>query len=225
MTSPLFVTSSKVMLPNWRAAFAQSSLAVGVPERFDSFDSSIIFLDYMNLSEPKRADWLSVCLDTQRKVIVLSPTPSEAEGLKVINSGALGYGHTLESANRLQEMVMVVSHGGLWTGRKLLKHVLGAIANSAHNSEHDPRSDDRARQKILESLTPREQAVAKEVATGATNFEIAEVMSIKERTVKMHITSIFEKLKIRNRVELALLINNVPIPGESIQNRFKFYAP
>ena len=51
--------------------------------------------------------------------------------------------------------------------------------------------------------------VAEQIATGATNREISERLDITERTVKAHLSSIFEKLGVRDRVQLALSMNNV----------------
>ena len=63
--------------------------------------------------------------------------------------------------------------------------------------------------------------VASEVARGASNLEISTNLSITERTVKAHITSIFGKLQVRNRVELALLLHNVRISEGSMDIQSK----
>jgi DNA-binding NarL/FixJ family response regulator len=55
----------------------------------------------------------------------------------------------------------------------------------------------------------RERQVAESVARGSTNKEIARVMGITERTVKAHLTASFEKLGVRDRMQLALLVNGV----------------
>jgi DNA-binding NarL/FixJ family response regulator len=49
------------------------------------------------------------------------------------------------------------------------------------------------------------------VAHGASNREIAEALEISERTVKAHLTTSFEKLEVRDRVQLALKMNNIAI--------------
>jgi DNA-binding NarL/FixJ family response regulator len=52
--------------------------------------------------------------------------------------------------------------------------------------------------------------VAEQIAHGATNREIAVALDISERTVKAHLSAIFDKLGVRDRVQLALAMNNIP---------------
>jgi len=66
-------------------------------------------------------------------------------------------------------------------------------------------------QAIVSNLTKRETEVAKHIATGASNKQIANALFICERTVKAHLTSIFEKLRIKNRVELTLIVHKIEI--------------
>ena len=58
----------------------------------------------------------------------------------------------------------------------------------------------------LDELTKRERQVANAVADGLSNREIAARLSISERTVKARLTSVFQKLSVRDRVQLALLL-------------------
>jgi DNA-binding NarL/FixJ family response regulator len=57
----------------------------------------------------------------------------------------------------------------------------------------------------VDDLTEREHQVLELVATGASNKEIALRLSLTEKTVKYYMTNILQKLKVRNRVEAALL--------------------
>ncbi|ADO75316.1 response regulator transcription factor [Stigmatella aurantiaca] len=54
-------------------------------------------------------------------------------------------------------------------------------------------------------LTPRQFEVLRYISTGADNLKIAACLNITERTVKAHITSIYQKLKVENRTQMAML--------------------
>lgn len=208
MKSPTFISSAPNILPNWKQAFPEATFYCGLPTKFDEFDDSLIFLDYMNLSTDDKKHWLDTCLVTERQVFVVSLTPNLHEAIAVIKHGAVGYGHTLSAPRLMQEMVLVVSHGGLWIGNKLLKRVMAAL-NQTGRQAPQPKKPDTRYQGIL---SERELAVGRLVAAGATNLEIAAALGIKERTVKAHITSLFGKLQVRNRVELSLVLNDIQVP-------------
>ena len=59
---------------------------------------------------------------------------------------------------------------------------------------------------VLEALSTRERDVAKELEKGMSNKEIASALGITERTVKAHLTSIYDKLKVSDRLALAMLL-------------------
>ena len=61
----------------------------------------------------------------------------------------------------------------------------------------------------MPALSPREYQVARLVAGGRSNRQIAEQLAISEQTVKNHIQSIFRKLSLSNRVELTIRIQRV----------------
>jgi DNA-binding NarL/FixJ family response regulator len=78
--------------------------------------------------------------------------------------------------------------------RRLLDHVVATLP--AGTTGADPR---------LESLTPREREVLLEIASGATNAEIADSLMMAEATVKTHIGRLLAKLECRDRVGLVVL--------------------
>ena len=56
------------------------------------------------------------------------------------------------------------------------------------------------------TLTPREIAVLQAVATGDSNVEIGQRLGISGQTVKKHVSALIQKLHVRNRVQLAVLV-------------------
>ena len=61
------------------------------------------------------------------------------------------------------------------------------------------------------SLTEREREVAIAVAQGASNKEIARQLDITERTIKAHVGAILEKLGVRDRLQLSLIVNGIEV--------------
>ncbi len=67
------------------------------------------------------------------------------------------------------------------------------------------REKDGSATVALDRLTPREREVLGYIASGADNLKIAAYLNITERTVKAHITSIYRKLDVENRTQMAML--------------------
>ena len=56
----------------------------------------------------------------------------------------------------------------------------------------------------MSSLSARERQVIRAVIKGATNRQVSERLGVREQTVKNQLSVIYEKLQLRNRVELAM---------------------
>lgn len=133
-------------------------------------------------------------------VVVLSNQVDQEEGLTCLEAGASGYTNALSNPEVLKQIAMVVENGGLWVGPELVSRLRSSLA-------HMQPKQMRAIEGKLSQLSPREREVALAVASGASNKEVARDMGITERTVKAHLTAIFERLGIRDRMQLAILIN------------------
>lgn len=70
----------------------------------------------------------------------------------------------------------------------------------------------KSRQRAVEDvrLTPRERQIAVAVAAGLTNRAIAARLGISEKTVRNRLTVLFEKLHVRGRLQLAMLLTAKP---------------
>jgi DNA-binding NarL/FixJ family response regulator len=136
-------------------------------------------------------------------VVVLSNMPSSEEGLAALAAGAAGYCSALAIPALLRQVSVVVEQGGLWVGQELMRRLFGAVVARASEME----------KPSLAVLSPRERQVALAVAQGGTNKEIARAMGVTERTVKAHLSAIFEKLGVRDRLQLSLVVNGVESPA------------
>ena len=135
--------------------------------------------------------------------VVLSDLPSDEEALVAFAAGARGYCNSHAAPTLLQKVAAVVLQGGLWIGESLMQRLLSATAAvPAPASVLVP-----AGKAWSEALTKREREVAVTLARGASNKEIARLLGITERTVKSHVSAILEKLLVRDRLQLSLLVN------------------
>lgn len=149
-------------------------------------------------------DWrgtITALLQQQPKchVVVVSHVPSETEGLQAIDVGAQGYCHLMAVPELLREVAQVVEHGGLWVGPELVQRLMAATRDVLARSPQAVLPG-----KNLSVLSEREAEVARAVAAGQSNKEVAEQLFISERTVKAHLGAVFEKLGVRDRVQLVL---------------------
>lgn len=126
-------------------------------------------------------------------------------------AGARGYVLMDTAPETLFRAVRTVHLGGVWIDEKLAAAAdFAAIAAAQSNAEPAGDTADG-----IKSLTRRELEVLKLLAEGLSNEEIAAVTFISERTVKAHVTSIFSKLKVNNRVKAALAFIRRGIPAPS----------
>ncbi|MFO7667188.1 MAG: response regulator transcription factor [Desulfobacterales bacterium] len=163
-------------------------------KKFDLILLHRSLIDTASFSELRMAAPLS-------KFFLLSDQPNEEEGLFFLKLGIVGYGNTYISQARLLEAIRVISGGAVWLGQKVIQKL---IAESYSNIKEQGMPGTGQKQQ---GLTPAEQKVAELVARGQSNLEIAYNLKISERTVKAHLTSIYEKTKTGSRLSLALLIN------------------
>lgn len=143
-------------------------------------------------------------------VVLLSSVPQEAEGLAALDAGVRAYTHAHAVPALLQEVAMVVEHGGLWVGPELMQRLVGATHRAlVHASDTTVQSE---LPNAWDLLSAREAQVAHAVAQGQSNKEIAARMFISERTVKAHLGAAFDKLGVRDRLQLVVRLAASPAP-------------
>ena len=142
-------------------------------------------------------------------LIVCTDTPNEKEGVNVIQSGANGYTNTYVTGSLLSEVVKTVLRGDIWAGPELLQSLLRRLLNNQDDAS-DSKVDTEDLQSHFENLSSREHEVLSVLKTGASNKEIARELNITERTVKAHLSSIFQKTGVSDRIGLVLLASKEP---------------
>lgn len=144
------------------------------------------------------------------KVIVLANQPDSEQALTLFSAGIRGYFNAHSTAANLRQVAGVVQVGGLWIGEALMQRLLASTQAAMSRVPAAGLPLDAANPAVadrLAALTRREQDVARAVAKGSSNKEIARQLGITERTVKAHAGSVFQKLNVRDRLHLALIVN------------------
>lgn len=133
------------------------------------------------------------------KVIVGSMRTSDEEGKQALAAGASGYVHAYSPTHGLGNILQSVAAGNVWLGPTLLARLLRQI------DQRMPKKDGGWHT----GLTVREKEVAERAAMGHSNQAIADALSITERTVRAHLSAVFEKLGVSDRLLLALRVHGI----------------
>ncbi|TYL48180.1 response regulator transcription factor [Marinomonas sp. IMCC 4694] len=132
-----------------------------------------------------------------QKIIVFPNQASQAAAARLFSAGVNGQCAPYIGKDQLELVLSVIDAGEIWGGKAFIQQL---IMQSPSISASSVLSDK------LADLSEREHKVAEGISRGLSNKEIALEMSITERTIKAHLTSIFKKTGTKDRLSLALLV-------------------
>jgi NarL family two-component system response regulator LiaR len=132
-------------------------------------------------------------LHPNTKVIVLTSFTDDENVFPAIQAGASGYLLKDISPSDLSQAIRAVNEGEKQLHPEITKKLMDQFVNP--NIEHI---------FDLEDLTPRETDVLRLIAQGMSNKEIANALTISEKTVKTHVSSILNKLDLVDRTQAAI---------------------
>jgi DNA-binding NarL/FixJ family response regulator len=127
------------------------------------------------------------------RFLALSVSDAPEDVIAMIRAGARGYVTKSISPDELADAITRVAEGDAVFSPSLAGFVLDAFARAVPVAE-DPE---------LDSLTPREQEVLRQIARGYAYKQIARRLNISVKTVETHVSSVLRKLQLSNRHELA----------------------
>ena len=142
-------------------------------------------------------------LSPSTKIILLTSAHDERKAISALKIGAKGYCNKGIDPVLLRKAINAVLKGEIWVGRKAISHLLVELASLTESQQKDCLS---LSEVYLNCLTPREHQIALMIGNGASNKEIASLLKISERTVKAHLTAIFQRLQIPDRLRLGLFV-------------------
>jgi two-component system, NarL family, nitrate/nitrite response regulator NarL len=161
----------------------------------------IIMVDLKALSQHSNTENVLQSLNIGKSRILLLTDEDDPEiNLNAVKMGAMGIVNKKESAEVLHKAIERIYAGEVWINRAMMAKVMGGMWN--HNYTSSINNNPEA-QKIA-SITHREREVVTLIGQGCKNKQIAEQLFISEITVRHHLTSIFAKLGVCDRFELAI---------------------
>lgn len=205
----ILVTQDFALQSHWQKAL-QPRTAEAVPRfadlllRAHRHPPALVWLDLGSRELPPWSDhcWNPLFENKSLKLLATASNPKDDEAITALDAGCAGYCHAYATADTLQQVAQVVEAGHVWIGPTLMQRLIQG-ANRAAALVAKPAAAWSA------GLTPREEEIAKMAANGASNQQIADNCGISERTVKAHLSAIFEKLGIADRLQLALKVHGI----------------
>lgn len=130
------------------------------------------------------------------KVAMLTVSEEDDDVMQALRAGALGYILKGVGSRELVSVVKDIMRGQTYVSPTLAAKILGAM-----------RADGTSRREMhpMDDLSKREEDILKLVSEGKSNKEVGNILRLQEKTVKHYMTSILQKLHVRNRVEAAVL--------------------
>ncbi len=202
----VFITPTGVALARWQLAFPKLVLQTSARAylAMAHHPGQLCWLDISAFGREAAQEEITKLVSAEARVIALSAVPDESEAFHLLSAGARGYCHAEAVPEQLLEVGKVVTAGGYWMPVGLVQRLV-AVAARAVVDTPQPTVEG------FDLLTRREYEVALAIGKGANNKEIATNLEVSERTVKAHLTAIFEKLGLRDRVQLALAVSRLPV--------------
>ncbi len=158
--------------------------------------TNIVIVDYDSVAS--ELNKLISSANLPEHTIVLERTPEIATGKMLIKRGVKAYGNSKISTPNYMQLLEAVIDDKVWTYPEL---TMALVKNTAV-----PTVNDDATTLIQNRLTPKEIEVIYFILDGLTNNAIASQLNITTRTVKAHVSSIFSKLHVSDRISLVLLL-------------------
>ncbi len=129
--------------------------------------------------------------------LLLTAAIDKAQIVTALKLGACGVILKECTSQRLADCIRCVMAGQYWIGRESVSDLVRVLRSTSSPAEGAPQNGNYG-------LTPRELEIVSMVVAGYSNLDIAERCDISQQTVKHHVSSIFDKLGVSTRLELAL---------------------
>jgi DNA-binding NarL/FixJ family response regulator len=141
-------------------------------------------------------------LDQPPQVIVLTTFQADEQVMSALRAGASGFLVKDTPPAEIINAVRLVASGEAIISPSVTRTLL------SHFGDGQASDRRRAAAQRLATLTEREREVAAEIGAGASNAEVATSLFMSEATVKAHVSRLFTKLDVANRVQIAIVVHD-----------------
>ena len=200
----IYVCSKSDNINNyWKKEFGSNYTIELIDESYFDFDrefnnDDLVILDIEQFKTVEEQMSFFDSIPKGLKTVALVNEPKLAHGAYVIKKGFKSYLGIKTNKLIIEQVLKTVIGGNVWLYPELMNYIIKHINI---NSDENRSSD------ALDKLSSKEQAVANLVSDGLSNKEVAQKLDVQLVTIKKHVSSIFAKLNIKDRVALAILIN------------------
>ena len=204
----ILVTKDKGLLAHWQKAFGttKQTVASSIEDflKLPPAGASIAWIDLSLANHTAWTDavWQGVLKGEHLRIVAASSNPHDEEAMLALDAGCAAYCHAFSDSATLKQVREVVDTGHVWIGKSLMQRLLHGV-----NRMVPPPPVQNSSWR--EALSQREIVVAVLAANGASNNAIATQCHISERTVKAHLSAVFTKLNITDRLQLALRVHGI----------------
>jgi DNA-binding NarL/FixJ family response regulator len=133
-------------------------------------------------------------------IMVFSMIPDFHKAQKLLGMGVRGYGNAMMHESHLQSAYQAIEEGKMWLHPDFIAMLMTQLVQTKPKAVES--------HSALEKLSLREREVAILLAQGMTHNEVSEKLTITVRTIKAHCTSIYEKLQVKDRLALSVLLHS-----------------
>jgi DNA-binding NarL/FixJ family response regulator len=210
MNNLMLASAYEGRIAAWKQRLNGFDSVTSITDRLDMLRDDVVRLkpqvilldfDLLGLNDSNGAAGLKR-LSTETKIIILGGAISEDVEWELFKAGARGCCRSDIKPELLNQVVVAVQQGELWMRRTLTARVLDELGKTTEKNKAY-----RSSLSLLDKLTQREYDIAVRVGKGENNKQIAQACAITERTVKAHLSEVFHKLRINDRLNLALILS------------------
>jgi two-component system, NarL family, response regulator DegU len=135
-------------------------------------------------------------ISPRTQVLVLTACDEKEEHVRAFKLGAKGVVLKDSARQTLMQAIRTASAGQVWVDPRMTGALVEELSHLPEGGVAGGRDEN--------GLTERELEIVRLVASGFKNKEVGNTLTISERTVKTHLTNIFQKLGVRDRVGLVM---------------------